>query len=184
MSMNFLRDEASGKPVMPPPFELSPVERTHAWWLYLWPFQSRQERVLSLRIFAAVLLLWTLIIWLWFDHGALPYTLAGALIGGVWLGPYRGLPAKMNITTRSEARHHLDDVQKLVRKIGFVPSGQETQPGHYHYVAKAPDHPLLRPLYVEGQTFDLRVGEHTIELASQIRWIEWLHGQLTKQLEA
>jgi hypothetical protein len=182
MSMNFLRTE-SGKPTTPPPFALSPIERTHSAWIYLWPFQSRQELVLLLRIFAVGLLLMSLVVWLWLDHGALPYTLVGGMLGGLWLGPYRSLPAKMTITTRSEARHHLDEVQKLVLKIGFVPSGKATQPGHYHYGAEAPDHAFLRLLYVEGQTFDLRVGEHSIELHSQVRWIEWLDRQLTKQLE-
>jgi hypothetical protein len=183
MSMDFLRSE-SGKPAAPPLFAFSPIERTHRAWRYLWPFQSRQERVLILRIFAVGLLLMSLTVWLFLDHGALPYTLVGGLLGGLWLGPYRSLPAKMTITTRSEARHHLADVQNLVLKIGFVPSGKVTQPGMYHYGVEPPHHALWRLFYVSGQTFDLRVGEHTIELRGQVRWIEWLHRQLAKQLEA
>lgn len=182
MSMNFLRT-ASGKPV-PPPFELSTVERAHAWWGYLWPFRTRKDLVVTLCIQAGGSLAWTAVILLWLDPGALPWALGGGLIGGTWLGPYRSLPAKMTITTRSAARHHLADVQKMVLKIGFVPSGKVTKPGHYHYGFNLPDHALLRLLYVEGQEFCLHVGEHTIELHSQVRWIEWTHNQLLKQLEA
>jgi hypothetical protein len=179
----FLHPEAN-KRAAPPPFAFSTIERTHSAWRYLWPFNSRQEQVVILSIFAAVLLLWTIIVWLWLPHGALPYTLAGATIGGMWLGPYHSLPAIMTITTRSEARHHLADVQKLVLRIAFEPSGKLTEPGHYHYIGKMPKNKLLRLVAVEGVTFDLRVGEHTIELYSELRWIEWMHSQLAKQLNA
>jgi hypothetical protein len=179
----FMHPDANKRAALPP-FSFSPIERTHSAWRYLWPFQSRQERVLLLRVFAAGLVLDAVVVWLCVALEAVPYALVGGLIGGLWLGPYRSLPAKLTITTRSEARHHLADVQKLLLRIGFVPSGKMTEPGHYRYDVKAPDNALVRLIFVEGQTFDLRLGEHTIELHSQIRWIEWLQRQLTKQLDA
>jgi hypothetical protein len=166
------------------PVAVSSIERTHSIWLYLWPFRSREERVLLLRLFAVGLLIWALVVWLWLDHEELPYVLVGALSGGLWLGPYRALPARMTITTRGQARDYLADVQTLVLRIGFVPSDKVTEPGHYHYITKKPENALLRLLYVEGPTFDLRVSQHKIELHSEIRWIEWLHNKLTKQWEA
>jgi hypothetical protein len=182
MSMTFLRS-ASATPVRPPLFELSPVERTHAWWAYLWPFQSRQDRAVMLSVLALGLLLCSVAVWLWVAPQALPYTLTGGLIGGLWLGPWRSLPAHMTITTRSEACQHLADVQKLLMKLGFVLSTRVTEPGHYHYVHPCP-HVLLLPLHVAGLAFDLHVRDHTIHLRSQTRWIEWLHKRLTRQLEA
>jgi hypothetical protein len=153
-------------------------------WRYLWPFQSRKDCILTLSILAVGLSATTLVVWLWLDRGALPYTLAGGLLGGLWFGPSRGLPAQMTITTRGQARDYLADVQKLVLRIGFEPSDEVTGPGYYHYIAKKHDRALLRLLYVEGPTFDLRVSQHKIELHSEIRWIEWLHNKLTKQWEA
>lgn len=137
-----------------------------------------------LRVFAFGLLLCSGAVWLWVAPQALPYTLIGGLISGLWLGPYRSLPARMTITTRSEARHHLGDVQKLLMKIGFVRTAELTEPGHYRYVVKPCPHALLLPLYVAGQTFDLHLRDHTITLRSQLRWIEWVHKQLTRELEA
>ena len=182
MSMNFLRS-ASGKPISPPPFALSPVERTHSWRAYLWPFQSRRESVVMLRAIAVTLLLCSIVVWLFFAPQALPYALTGGLAGGLWLGPYRSLPAEMTITTLDEARHHLGDVQKLLMKLGFVRSAVTTEPGHYHYLMPPPPAYLL-PLSVPEVALDLRVHEHTIHLESHIRLIDWLHRQLARELEA
>jgi hypothetical protein len=182
MSMKFLLKSA-GKPVEPPPYELSQVQRTHPWWAYLWPFRSRQEAVVMLRVVSVGLLLSAIAVWLWVAPDALRYTLPGGLIGGLWLGPYRSLPAQMTITTRGEVCHQLTKIQKMVMKIGFVSSAEVTEPAHYHYVFKPPTRPLLRLLYVEGQSFDLRVQEHTIHLQGDVRWIELIHQKLAKQLE-
>jgi len=182
MSMNFLRS-APGMPTVPPPFTLSRAKRTHTWQAYLWPFQSGRECIVMLRVFAVGLLLCSVMVWLWVTPEALPYTLAGGLAGGLWLGPYRSLPGRMTIITRSEARYHLGDLEKLLMKRGFVRSAEATEPGHHRYIHPRPQ-ALLLPLYVAGQTFDLRVCDHTIHLQSQIRWIEWMHAQLARQLKA
>ena len=182
MPMNFMRGAAPGKPVMPPPFELSPIERTHFWWGYVWPFQTRKTLIWMLGLLAGGTLVDTAMVLLWLDPGALPYVIGGALIGGMYMGPYRVLPAKMTMTSRGEARQHVDAITQMLLRRGYIVDQPTDQAGHVRYCPKSRDRwPWL---YWSEQEMGLHWHNHQIELRGPCNMIEWLHGKLFKQLEA
>jgi hypothetical protein len=181
MSMNFLRGAASGKPVAPPPFELSTVERAHGWWGYLWPFQTRKTLIWTLGLLAGGLLLDTAMVLLWLDPGALPYVLGGAFLGGM-SAAYRVLPVKMTVTSRGDARQQVETITQLMLSRGYVVDQPTDQAGRVQYCPKSRDRwPWL---YWSEQDMGLRWRDHQIELHGPFNTMAWLHGQLLEQLEA
>lgn len=182
MSIKFLQANAPEKPTAPPPFTLSPIQRTHAWWLYIWPFQSRRMLLITAVLLSAGSLLMTTIL-LWLDPGPLPYALAGCIIGGVYFGPYRALPAQMTITTRSDARHFVQDVKELVLSAGYIISDRATEAGRTHYCNKLRDK-LGGWLSWDESDIDLWLGPNEIELRGPIAAMEWLQARLIKRLAA
>lgn len=169
-------------PVVPPLFELSAIERTHSWWLYLWPFQSRKALVTVLCIVTVGSLLETLIVLRWLDPGALPWALTGGLLGAIWLGPYRALPARMTIATRSEARYFLNDIKQLVELRQYVAVTPVNDPAHVHFRHKA-HFTWAHRLAWDEQDADLRWKDQQIELRGPINLLESVHRQLLQQLE-
>lgn len=181
MSMNFLRGAAPGKPVMPRPFDLSPIERTHAWWGYLWPFQTRKTLAWMLGLLAGGALVDTALVLFWLEPGALPFVLGGAFIGGM-SAPYRVLPVKMTVTSRGEVRRHVETITQLMLRRGYIVDQSTDQAGHVRYCPKSRDRwPWL---YWSEQDMGLHWHDHQIELSGPFNTIEWLHRKLIKQLEA
>lgn len=171
-----------GKPAGPRQFEVSPVEHTHPWWGYLWPFRTRKTLVWTLCLLTGGSLASTAVVLLWLDPGALPWGLIGGLIGGMSMGPYRVLPAKLTITTRSEARDHVKNITQLMLRRGYVVDKPSGEAGHVQYCPKSRDRwPWL---YWSEQDADLRWRDHQIELHGPVNLMEWLNFHLLKQLEA
>jgi hypothetical protein len=109
-----------------PPFVIAPIERARGWRLYLWPFQSSKALVATLCVLTVMSVLWVLVAILWLNLGALALTLTGCLIGSMYFGPCHLLPARMTITTRSDAHPCFDRArtisqQRLRQKGGRTP---------------------------------------------------------------
>lgn len=139
---------------------ISAVERTHAWWRYLWPFQSRRALLQILAVMAVCLPIMAAVIVYKGNPNALLYTLIGAAAGGLLGGVYPLLPARLTLTTRSEARHHLADLQGRLVKIGYVLSEQSMVPGRFHYCSGK----TLKRLRWDEQNIELLVHEHELVL--------------------
>lgn len=155
---------------------VSQVQHTHAWRLYLWPFRPWRAVRASL-------------IWLAFALsviGAIKYLLApenmlivliGAAVSGLLCGAYATLPARLALASRSEARHHLADLQALLAKNGLVASDQPVPPGSYLYRGKLP-----RWLVYDSQdNVKLVVRDHEIVLTGPIIVLHLLRAQLLKR---
>jgi hypothetical protein len=112
----------------------------------------------------------------------LPFVLGGALIGGMYMGPYRVLPVKMTMTSRGEARKHVETITQVMLRRGYIVDRPTGQAGHVRYCPKSRDRwPWL---YWSEQDMSLRWHDHQIELSGPFNTIEWLHRELIKQLEA
>lgn len=164
-----------------PPFVVSPVKRTHSVRRYLWPFQTRKCLIWTVCLLAGGCLAWTAVILLWLDPGALPWALVGAVTGGMYMGPYIMLPAQMTISSRSDARHHVDDVTRAMLRMGYVVGAATSEPGHIHYEPKLSS--KLRWLYWSEQDIDLRHRDNKIELSGPVSKMERLRYHLLKQLD-
>lgn len=155
---------------------VSQVQRTHAWRLYLWPFQSWRA-VLHSIVWVAFALL---------GIGAIKYLLApanmlivliGGAVGGLLSSAYAALPARLTLATRSEARHHLADLQALLVKFGCVASDQPVLPGSYLYRGKLP-----RWLICDSQdNVKLVVRDHEIVVTGPILILHLLRAQLLRR---
>jgi hypothetical protein len=181
MSMNFPRGAASIKATMRPPFALSPIKRMHAWWQYLWPFQSRKALMVTLCIQAGGSLVWAAIILLWLEPGALPWVLGGALIGGMYGGPCRSLPAKWTLTTRSDPSSQAENIRRLMLRKGYIVDKPAGTAGHVRYVHKWSFKKLTSWLSYDNE-IDLYCRGNEIELHGPLNVLEWLYGRMAQQL--
>lgn len=151
---------------------ISEVKRKHAWWLYLWPFQSRRELLSTFAILGVVLSVMGTFAYLTAPY-ALLNTLVGAAVGGVYLGVYGALPASLTLATRSEARHFLADLQAMLAKGGYVLSEQPIVPGRFHYRSKMP-----RLLRWDSQDIELLVHGNEFVLNGPITPLRLLRAKL------
>lgn len=141
-----------------PGVTISEVKRTHAWWLYLWPFQSRRALLRCLVILAVCLPIMAVIV-LRTNPYALPYVLICAALGGIISVAYPLLPTRLTLATRSEARHHLADLQARLVKFGYVASDKPLMPGSFHYRSKHSEF-----WHLDEQVTELVVHEHELVL--------------------
>lgn len=119
-----------------PGVTISRVKRTHAWRLYLWPFQSwRALRSFLVWLTFALSIIGT-IKYMFAPAGTLQVLICAA-IGGL-VGAYGALPARLTLATRGEARHAFTDLQAQLVKLGYVASDQPGPSGNYYYRSKMP----------------------------------------------
>ncbi|MFC0132855.1 hypothetical protein CR105_13555 [Massilia eurypsychrophila] len=155
---------------------VSQVHHAHARRLYFLPFQTWRalRSALVWQAFGIAII------------GAVKYSLAPAnmlvvMIGGAFSGllcsAYAGLPARLTLSTRSEARHHLADLQALLVKNSFVASDQPVLHGSYLYRGKLP-----RWLICYSQdNLKLEVRDHEIVLTAPILILHLLRAQLLRR---
>lgn len=157
-----------------PDVTLSRVERTHAWWAFLWPFQSWREVQFTIAMLTFGLLVMGVIFYQ-IDPEGLGFALTCSAIGG-FIGVYGALPARLTLATCSEARHHLADLQAWLAKCGYVTSDQSALPGNYHYRSKLP-----RWLICDAHdNLKLVVRDHEIVLTGPIAPLVLLRGILLR----
>lgn len=170
---------AAGK--SPAPFALSPLHRCHGWRRFLWPFASRKTALAHAILLALGAMVWALVVLTWLDPDALKWAVAGAIIGGLWLGPYRSRPVGLTITTRAEARHTVGDVKELVARLGYLPTSEIGTAGHVHYRHKFAGW-LHGWFYHPENDVDLSRSDRVIELRGPINAIEWVRIRLGRTL--
>jgi hypothetical protein len=154
-----------------PGVTISQVKRTHAWWRYFQPFQSMRQLLYMGAVLAVGLALVG-----WFFYRMAPDLLRGGLIAGsfgglLWLYPL--LPARLTLATRSEARHHLADLQARLVKFGYVASAQPQVAGRFHYRCKMP-----RWLCWDEQDIELLVHDHELVLNGPVTILRLLRARL------
>lgn len=155
---------------------VSQVEHTHAWRLYFWPFQTRRA-VRSVLVWLACGLAIVAAIKYMLDPANMLIVLIGGAVGGIVCSAYAALPARLTLGTRSEARHHLSDLQSLLIKNGGVASGEQVLPGSYLYRSKLP-----RWLICDSQdSITLVVRDHEIILTGPILSLHLLRAQLLRR---
>lgn len=157
-----------------PDVTISKVARSHAWWVYFMPFQCWREFRSTIVILALGLLVVGVIIYR-VDPEGLEQVLTCSAIGGVYVGVYGALPARLTLATRSEARHHFADLQARLVKGGYVASDEPVLPGSYHYRSKFP-----RWLSWDSQDIRLVVRDHEIVLTGPINPLRLLRVQLLR----
>lgn len=155
-----------------PGVTISEVKRTHAWWRYLWPFQSRRELLSTTGLLAVGLSVVGGIIYLMNPDAVRGSLIAGAL-GGLCCGVYPLLPARLTLATRSEARHHLTDLQARLVKFGYVASDQPLVPGRFHYRSK-----MSRFWRWDEQDIELLVHDHELVLNGPVAVLGLLRARL------
>ena len=151
---------------------ISVVKRTHAWWRYLWPFQTRRALLQILTVMAVCLPIVGALAY-WGNPDALVITLIGAAVSGLYC-LYPLLPARLILTTRSEARHHLADLQARLAKSGYVVSEQPRVPGRFHYYS-GKTHRWFR---WDEQNIELLVHEHELVLNGPVIVLRMLRTRL------
>lgn len=155
-----------------PGVTISQVERTHAWWRYFWPIQSRRALLSTLVVQGVGLPLMGLFAYLAAPH-VLPQIVIGAAACGLYFGLYPYLPARLTLVTRSEARHHLDDMQARLVQLRYVVSEQERRPGRFHYRSKR-----SRLWRWDEEDIELLVRDHELVLNGPIGMLAYLRAKL------
>jgi hypothetical protein len=150
---------------------ISNVQRTHDWWRYVQPFQSRQA---LLQILAVLVVLLPIAGWIAYQLAPrlLPFGVGGALFGIYW-AMYLYLPARLTLATRCEARYVVTDLQALLLKLGYVESGQPRVPGRFHYRSKQA--PFWR---WHEQEVELLVSGYELVVAGPVVVLNWMRIKL------
>jgi hypothetical protein len=153
---------------------ISAVERTHAWWRYVLPFQTRRALLTILAVQAVCLPCMALFAYLAAPHLMFQIVLGSALSGfTIALHPY--LPARLTLATRGEARHFACDLQALLAKLRYVESEQLERPGRFHYRSKR-----SRMLRWDEEDIELLVRDHELVLNGPIYILRHLRAKLLK----
>jgi hypothetical protein len=98
----------------------SEVKRVHGLLRFLWPVQSLAQVKAIALIYAAVLPLIALVVYLYGDPpSAIWWSLVGFALGGSG-SLFMNLPGALELTTRSEARHYIDELSGLLRRLGYA----------------------------------------------------------------
>lgn len=156
-----------------PGVTISRVQRTHTWWRYFWPIQTWDELRSTLTVLAIGLPVVAVVKHLLAPTGMLSVLIGGA-IGGILSIGYCALPARLTLTTRSEARHHLKDLQAMLLAQGYVTTDQPVLPGSYLYRSKLP-----RWLICDAHdNLKLVVRDHQIVLTGPIASLYLLRARL------
>lgn len=140
----------------------SEVKRAHGLLRFLWPIQSLPQVKTAALIYAVVLPLIALVVWMSGDHDSLWGTLICAAIGGTG-SFFLHLPATLELTTRGEARHFVGDVSDLLHKCGYAED--ERRGGNLHFAGRRQWPRWISRYFRWKETeIDLSVHEHTITL--------------------
>lgn len=135
---------------------ISSVERTHPWWRYFWPFYSRRQLLVSIFLLVVGTATMGGLIYL-LDPHAMGNAMIGAALGGGGWGLYPLLPARLTLSTRSDAGPHIPDIQARLTKLGYVESEQPQPPDRLLYRSK-------RPRFWRWDEQDIEVLVHNQEL--------------------
>ena len=152
---------------------ISQVKRTHAWWLYLWPFQSRRELLHTFALLAVGLPILAATFYLFDPTSSLVPVLIGSTTGGLLCGVYPLLPARLTLATRDEAGLALTDLQARLVRFGYVASEQPKVPGRFHYRSKMP-----RLWRWDEQDIELLVQGHELVLNGPVAMLALLRARL------
>ncbi|MDB5976417.1 MAG: hypothetical protein JWR07_3177 [Nevskia sp.] len=152
---------------------ISQVQRTHAWWLYLWPFQSRRILWQSIILMGTCLPIMGVTVYLLDPAGLWPVLLGGTT-GYFLCVLYPLLAARLTLATRSEARHCVADLQARLLKFGYVAKELEAPlvPGRFVYQSK---HEFWRR---DEQNVELLVREHNLVLNGPVAILRLLRTKL------
>ncbi|MDM5178907.1 hypothetical protein PO883_17025 [Massilia sp. DJPM01] len=112
------------------------VKPAYGIWRYLWPFQTWNILIWMLCILTLGGLTFTAIVLLWFDPASLPWTLTGALIGAMWMGPYRYLPDKMVVALNDNPSHFIQGVEQFMLQIGYIVDPYKSNAKHIRFRPK------------------------------------------------
>lgn len=146
---------------------ISPIRRTHSVFRYFLPFQS-QRQVVTMAIILVVGLPFFGLLLYRFDHDAnLVVSLLGGVIGAVSFSLYPMLPAHMQLTTRSEARHFVQALGEHIISLGYVEL--RSTPTSKRYRSKHP-----RWLRWDEQDMEIAVRAHVIEVNGPILFLKML----------
>jgi hypothetical protein len=151
---------------------ISQVERTHAWWRYLWPIQTRRALLTTLTIHAVCLPLAAVFLHFAAPQAVVPLVICGAL-GGLYFGLYPYLPARLTLATRGEARHFTADVAIELTRLRYVASEQPRRPGNCHYRSKT-----SRSWRWDEQDIDMLVQDHALVLNGPVFMLAVLRARL------
>ncbi|PIL44479.1 hypothetical protein CR105_13550 [Massilia eurypsychrophila] len=137
---------------------ISELERTHAWWRYLWPFRSRRTQLQTLALLAAEVCIMLAAVYALNPSPSLaPVLLAAPLI--LLSGAQFLLPARLVMATQDDACHAVTDLQARLLKLGYVRSEQPMPQGSFRYRHKYP-----RWLQWGEQDVELLVHGHELVL--------------------
>lgn len=149
----------------PPPFTLSAVERDHSVWRYFWPFLTVRMLAWIICLLGVGALAVSGAVLLWAsDRGVLPWALAGAMSGGLWMGPYRFLPEKMTVTTRIDPAPLVREIAvRMLEEFDYIVDAEKSGEAHVHF---RPRHSVKNEwIFWDEQDVDLwRYGDDRIEL--------------------
>jgi hypothetical protein len=151
---------------------ISQVERTHAWWRYLWPVQSRRALLTMLGVQAVGLPLAAVFAHFAAPQAVVPLVICAAL-GGLYFGQYPYLPARVTMATHGEARHFIADVAIELTKLCYVESEQPRRPGSCHYRSKT-----SRFWRWDEQDIDVLVQDHALVLTGPVLVLAILRARL------
>jgi hypothetical protein len=151
---------------------ISTFERTHAWWRYFWPFQSRRALLTILVVLAVGLPIVAGFSVLVGSNAVFQGVIFSALCG-LYVGLYPYLPARLTFATRGEAQHFASDVQAQLVRLRYVASEQSPRAGRFHYRSKRP-----RLWRWDEEDMELLVHEHELVLSGPVGMLTLIRARL------
>ena len=135
----------------------SEVERTHSVLRFLCPIQSWSQFLSVVVTYVLGLSVVALVIHLLDPSEPLAYIMVCASLGGSW-ALFAALPARIELTTSTEARHFVKSVQEKIMASGY--REVKAIPGGMHFRSKLP-----RWLRWAENEVNLVAHDHAIELS-------------------
>jgi hypothetical protein len=151
---------------------ISKVKRTHAWWRYLWPFQSRRALLTTLVLNAVCLPIVAAFGYLIASQAVFQAVIFSAVCG-LLCGLYPLLPATLTLAAPGSPRPALADLQARLIRLGYVASEQPPRPGRFHYRSKR-----SRFWRWDEQDIELLVHEHELVLSGPVAILALLRARL------
>jgi hypothetical protein len=151
---------------------ISTVKRTHAWWLYLWPFQSKRALLTTLALNAACLPIMAGFGYLIASQAVFQAVIFAAVCG-LLCSVYPLLPGTLSLVTPGSPRPALLDLQARLARLGYVASNQPPRPGRYHYRSKR-----SRFWRWDEQDIELLVHDHKLVLNGPVAILAMLRARL------
>lgn len=149
---------------------ISPIRRTHSVFRYFLPFQSQRQVVTMAIILVVGLPFFGFLLYRFDPDANLVVSLLGGVVGAVSFSLSPMLPAHMQLTTRSEARHFVQALGEHIISLGYVEL--RSTPTSKRYRSKHP-----RWLRWDEQEVEIVVSGNAIDVNGPVlslRLLAWL----------